>query len=144
MEKMRDIVWALDARKDSYDDLITRMREYAENTIGRKDIQYKFDINITSSLQSINPEQRQNIYLIYKEALANIIKHSNCTEVVITLHKSIGETIMTISDNGSLTKNAQMSSGQGLSNIEMRARRIGGTIHIDSSHGFSITLTIKQ
>lgn len=138
MERMRDIVWALDARKDSYDDLIARMREYAETTLGRKDIQYSFDIQVSTGLKTINPEQRQNLYLIFKEALTNIIKHSNANEVTITLHRSVGESILIIADNGSNPKSASMVSGQGLSNMRMRANRIGGSLDIDTKNGYSI------
>jgi two-component sensor histidine kinase/streptogramin lyase len=139
MEKMRDIVWALDSRKDNYNDLITKMKEYAETMLGRKGITYNFTLNINPTLKGINPEQRQNLYFIYKEAVANIIKHSTATKVEIILERKTKETKMMIKDNGIITQN-QETSGQGLSNIKMRAKRIGGEVFINQENGYAIAI----
>jgi signal transduction histidine kinase len=45
MSRMRDTVWAIDARKDTLADLLDRMREHAEETLASQNIQYGINVN---------------------------------------------------------------------------------------------------
>jgi two-component sensor histidine kinase len=139
MERMRDIVWALDSRKDSYDDLIIRMKEYAETMLSTKNLTYQFDVNISIGLSDINPEQRQNIYFIFKEAIANIRKHSNANHVHISISRSSKNTEISIKDNGTTIQKGEYS-GQGLINMAMRAKKIHAQISIETHDGFTIKI----
>lgn len=140
MDQMRDIVWALDAKKDTIQDLKQRMFTYAQENLSLKNIKYNIDFKSVSKLQPINPEQRQNLYYIFKEAITNILKHSNASSVKITFHKDPIRSQLIIHDNGSMDKDLP-ASGQGLSNIKMRAERLGGKAIFDQSDGFKITVT---
>jgi signal transduction histidine kinase len=90
-------------------------------------------------LQAINPEQRQNLYFIFKEAIANIVKHSNASMVDILLERSNNLTTLMIKDNGSSTK--AITSGQGLLNIKMRAKKLNGDVTTKNENGFEIKVT---
>jgi len=140
MDLMRDIVWALDSRKDKYENLIDRMRVFAENTLRRKNIAYDFNVEDIQGDTTISPEIRQNVYLIFKEAITNIAKHSDGNHVKILFQKYEHKFELMIQDNGS-GKNARLKSdGQGISNMKMRAEHISGVIHFNKEAGFSVRL----
>lgn len=137
---MSDIVWSFDARQDHARDLIGRMRKHATEMLGPKGIQPSFTITGIDEDKKLDPLVRQNLYLIFKEAINNIVKHSSATQVDVALQNSPDGFRMTIMDNGQTVENAQPSSGQGMMNIEMRAKRISGTVQINNNNGYQIVL----
>ncbi len=141
MERMRDTVWAIDARKDKYENLIDRMRDFAEKTLERKNITHEFITKDIDGKKFINPEVRQNIYLIFKEAITNVVKHSDGTHVRIELSHDVKGVQLVVHDNGTLhaTNN---SDGSGISNMEMRARKIGGTCEVRYEGGYRIQVRV--
>jgi streptogramin lyase/two-component sensor histidine kinase len=139
MERMRETVWAIDSRKDKYENLIDKMREYAEKNFHLKGIKHKFITDLADSKKFINPEKRQNIYLIFKEAVTNICKHSNATHVDIYIRQYNSHFILKISDNGTNFNNIK-SEGLGMKNMKMRAKNIGFDFKAESVNGFTITL----
>ena len=142
MERMRDTVWAIDSRKDKFGDLVARMRGYAEDLFEKKHIEHAFHTSAVDSEAFINPEVRQNIYLIFKEALANIIRHSDATNVRITMSKEGRKLEMIIHDDGSRQPESQMD-GLGISNMHLRAERIGGTVTTGYQDGFRVHLVLE-
>ena len=76
MEKMRDIVWAMDSRKDKYENLIEKMMHFANAHLKDSQFTCHFEINEIEREAKLNPEVRQNLYLVFKEAITNIRKHS--------------------------------------------------------------------
>lgn len=147
MGRMRDTVWAIDSRKDNYKNLISRIHSFAESSFSKKNIAYNFDVQNLDVTQSINPDIRQGIYLIAKEAIANIIKHSDATEVQIQLD-GIGKGLrLVVRDNGTHQIEISMlhkSAGMGLSNMKMRAENMGGTLHYSSDRGFALKLIVPK
>ena len=49
----------------------------------------------------IDPEKRQNVYLIFKEAITNIMKHSDASHVQILFSQEKNKLSLIIHDNGS-------------------------------------------
>lgn len=142
MDRMRDIVWALDSRKDKYENLIDRMRSFIRQSLGKKNIAHDFKlINIDAS-KFLNPNIRQQLYLIFKEAITNIVKHSDGTEVVITLAQDKEEFILIIHDNGS-EKPLENSDGLGTQNMKMRAEDIGGSFKFSYQNGYRVAISVK-
>lgn len=81
---------------------------------------------------------------IVKEALNNVIRHSNATKVSITVKEHPGLYQLLIEDNGTKPFSAADSSGIGLSNMKDRADALHGIIHITSEHGVKIFLSIPK
>lgn len=143
MERMRDTVWAIDSRKDKYENLIDRMRAFAEKTLNLLHVNHVFKVEIEDSKKFINPEKRQNIYLIFKEAITNISKHSNAKNVVILFRVELNSIYLLIHDDGS-NATIKPTDGLGLNNMKMRAKAINGHIEITFDNGFKIELTIPR
>ena len=138
MGRMRDTVWAIDSRKDKIENLIDRMREFAAETLVPKNFSYDFEIENIDESKIIPADKRQNIYLIYKEAVTNIIKHSNGDRVDIILKNKGNELILKIRDNGAVAEKTYKTTGLGISNIERRAKQLGGSVFFIKENGFEV------
>lgn len=140
MEKMRDTVWAIDSRKDNMVSLVDRMNDYLADVYTDQGVNVEF-LNEVSKLSSfLAPDIRQNVYLIFKEAVNNAIKHSNGDKITVRLYQSANNLSLSIKDNGSL--NSTKFSGLGMSNMKMRAMQIQANLRINTTDGYEIILTI--
>ncbi len=144
MSQMRDAVWAMDARRDNWGSLFDRVNEFAQETLREKDIQFKMIHHSMNQEQELVSDIRQHIYLICKEAITNIIKHSNADQVQIEFRQSNQYIFVDIHDNGKVEKKDFNSSGLGTSNMKMRAERINGHLDITQDDGFKIQLKIPK
>lgn len=86
----------------------------------------------------IPPNIRQNIYLIFKEALNNVIKHSNARNVDIYLRKHRNIIHFWIKDDGVFDKDKIKKSGLGLTSIKNRVDQLNGKVEIKVDSGFEI------
>ncbi len=136
VSSLDDIVWSIDARNDTIGDLTDRMQDYASNVLPDKEINYQFEGNMQEKLQV---PFKENLYLIFKEAINNIAKHSNADRVKIALTANGSVFLMSVKDNGTSTSN-ERKTGQGLHNMKMRAKRIGAKITFNSGDGFEVRI----
>ena len=124
---MSDVVWAVDARNDRLGDLVGRMQEQAEALLTPAGRAYTFRQQNLDPARLLPPAVRQNLFLIYKEALHNIIKHSAAPTVSIFVGVGPdGFFHLDIHDHGPAKQPATPGSGQGLRNMELRAKAIAG------------------
>ena len=139
MSSMRDIMWNLDARNDNSSNLVDRIREYAQMMLNE---QYDYELDIQGlENKKLRPEVRQSIYLIYKEAVNNIIKHTKGGRVRIRLELADNKVHMVIYNESAFVEN-EFSTGQGLKNMRMRAEKVKGTFSIVLNNGVEITVII--
>jgi signal transduction histidine kinase len=103
----------------------------------------------------LSSEVRHDLFLCCREALNNIVKHANATEVVLRLTYAAPTLIIVISDNGcgftAVTKptaDDRVSSGHGLGNLQRRMQQLGGSVSFsESSTGGTIvalSLALKE
>ncbi len=140
MSRMRDAVWAMNAENDNWDSLIDRMNEFASEMLLTKDIQFTINKEKLNGEQNISGDFRQNIYLIFKEAITNILKHSSADQVIISLSNSNPRFEMLIKDNGVLKGKKYKTTGQGTNNMQNRAKKINGQLSTSYENGFCIAL----
>lgn len=81
-----------------------------------------------------------------KEALANIVKHSNATKVIINLYETNQNYQLTIRDNGMASNFSvgQRSDGLGLQNMRDRVEQLQGNVRFQNDDGFQIYLSIPK
>jgi signal transduction histidine kinase len=149
MSKMNDVIWSIDSRKDRLEDLIKRMHEHADDILLPLGIQYFFNIKRLELQQRIPPTIRQELYLIFKEAVNNVAKHSNASRVTVTMSMTDGIFCLEIQDNGEgllrqHNGHTPHSSGQGLSSMKMRAQRINAKVEIIKEDGYTIRLRMRR
>ena len=144
MAHMRDTVWAIDARKDKVENLLDRMREHAEETLTPRDIRFDIQVDNLSLKQNLPTHVRQNIYLIFKEAVTNAAKHTNGDTVTVGLKQSVEGFEMRICDNGQVQEKMYKTTGLGTSNMQMRAEKIGGRLEISRGNGFCVVVRVER
>ena len=137
MESMRDTVWAIDSRKDTIGDLNSRILDYALELFEPLNKQVNFKTELETDL-IINPDIRQAAYLISKEAFTNIAKYSDSENIDFRLFKEENNLKLQIRDYGSIRTESIKTSGQGLSNMKLRAEQIGGNFQYFIDDGFHV------
>ena len=75
-QALDDIIWSVNVRNDSVDEIMLRMRRYAGELFdaGRLKYELRFDDGLSGIKLSM--DQRRDLYLIFKEAVNNIYKHA--------------------------------------------------------------------
>ncbi len=140
---MSDIVWSIDARNDSVGDLLDRMRDFAFSMLSPRQIDVKFEIIGLDDAKKLPADIRQNLYLVFKEAITNIARHAEARQVEVQLHNEKKQFTMRIYDNGRGFDVEQASRGHGLRNMNMRAGRIHGQLKLENQRGTSVIITAK-
>ncbi len=133
---MSDMVWSIDSRFDTMKDLVIRMKDYAYRLREELDFSYRFEEQGNVESGKVSQDVRQNLFLIFKEALTNAIKYSGGSEIVITLQ--VGETIRLEVANRYVEKHTEVGDrqgGRGLENMELRATKVGGRLAVTDAAG---------
>lgn len=135
---MSDVLWSIDARNDYIGNLTDRMREQAEAMLMPLNIEVEFDLSLAQQHQNIAPEIRQQLYLVFKEAVNNIAKHSSANLVKVFFTQQGKKFNLRIKNNNDVKVELNNATGQGLKNMHMRALKIGATCKVYHSDGWFV------
>ncbi|MDO7877574.1 histidine kinase [Hymenobacter sp. ASUV-10] len=147
VRQLNDVVWNLDAQNDSVPNLLSRLRDYAHELLvptGR-DVQFVADEAVGASAD-LSPLARRQLYLIYKEALHNILKYAPLdATVTVTLHRHKDLLTLDVVNTGPVITTAIRDSGHGLRNMQARAATLGGTATAEAlaEGGFAVRVRVK-
>ena len=141
IDKMGEIVWALNERNDSLNDLLAYTRSYAVEYLTQNGIRCTVETADEFPYIFVTGEFRRNIYLAVKEALHNIVKHAAAAQVFISFH--IDDKLnITIKDDGQgFDPNRKRPYSNGLINMRKRMNEIGGSFEIKNMNGTCINLS---
>lgn len=142
MDSMGDIVWAVNPNKDQVGDLTQRMRRVADNVFTTNNIEFALHAPDEENDRAIGSDTRREIFMIFKEAVNNIARHSNCTRAEIEFAIEGARLQMKLSDDGGGFDVANNSSGNGLASMRRRAANLGGTLEIVSERGAGTTIVL--
>jgi two-component system sensor histidine kinase UhpB len=136
VSQMGEIVWAMNSKNDSLENLLVYNKTYCHNYAD--DMGMNLKVELPESIPSFEMAgmMRRNIFLVVKESLNNIYKHAKASEVILKVN--ITNDLMTIllSDNGEgFEMNDVRRFGNGLKNMESRMKDIKGTYNIESAKG---------
>ena len=143
LDAMADIVWTIKPENDQFDKVIMRMREFAFDLLGTKQIDFEFDTDEDISKFNLSMEARKNLYLIFKEATNNMAKYSEAKRAKFALNGEKDRLTMVISDNGKGFDTNIASRGNGLTNMKKRAEEMGAQLLIMSTPGFGTSIKIE-
>ncbi len=135
MELMNEIVWSINPKNDTLDMMLIHMRQFTSEILEPLNVQYHFIQSEACNRLIIPLEKRKDFYLIFKEAINNIAKYAQATQVTIELTCQQKSLNLTISDNGRGFDPQGKYLGNGLKNMEARARMIQGKMVIQSKPG---------
>jgi len=134
MEAIDDIVWSINPMNDSMQKITARMREFATSVLEAKDIDLDFKVEEEVNHLTLGMEARRDFFLIFKEAVNNVAKYSNCKKASIYVGIRQRRLLLDIRDNG-IGFEVNNDNGNGLNNMRKRADALNGRITITSQPG---------
>lgn len=144
LTKMNAIIWSMNNSNDSLSNMIAYIRSYALEYFEDTGVSCKIDIPENLPNIQVIGTIRRNVFLVVKEALNNILKHSKATEVSITLVRVDDSLTLYIQDNGAgIDMEKLRQFGNGLKNMKKRMTDIGGEFTIENKNGTLITMHRK-
>jgi streptogramin lyase len=143
IDAMNDIVWAIDPKNDSFEFLLLRMKTHAGRVLEAKDINYEIAIPADIQHLRLPVAFRRRIFLIFKEALNNILRHAKPTKVTLTIRKEKRSLLMVIADDGTGFDPRQRHQGNGLRNMRERAASLDGELNIVSAPASGTTVSLS-
>jgi ligand-binding sensor domain-containing protein/signal transduction histidine kinase len=139
-----EIVWTVNPSNDTLDGLITYVCKYAQDYLALAALRYRLEVPPQLPNISITPELRHNVFLAAKEAVNNVVKHSEATAAWLRLRLEPGRFTLEIEDNGrGLSPGAAHKGRNGLRNMRKRLEDVGGEFSIapGAEGGTRVSLT---
>ena len=136
LNKMNTIIWTMKSSNDTLESMIAYIRanatEYFDGTAIR------CDVYTPSTIPEVemSGEKRRNIFLSVKEAMTNIIKHAQATEVSISMSTYNDQLVIEVADNGKgMDIDNTRRFGNGLANMRRRMESINGSLTFQQHNG---------
>jgi signal transduction histidine kinase/ligand-binding sensor domain-containing protein len=149
---MSDIVWSINPSKDHLSDLTQRMRRFASDSLSASGIIFQFNSTEIDQEIVVKSHLRREVFLIFKESINNIVKHSKATQVEVRLQISDEFLTLKITDNGRGFDSekdyensfSSISMGKnGILSMQKRAAEMNGELEIVSRRGSGTTVELK-
>ena len=142
VQKMNEIVWALNINNDNLQSLMAYVRQYVVKTLDDVGIDCIVSMPDNVPAVSIAGTERRNIFLMVKECVHNIIKHSKASHVNIEINFNENLYIK-INDNGIGFRDEKISAHHfGLNNLKQRAKELNGSIEWLQNNGTIVQMQI--
>src|ERR1035437_3918490 len=142
-----EIVWAVNPSNDTLEGLTNYVCKYAQEYLALAGLRYRAEVPAQLPAITIPPEVRHNVFLAFKEAVNNVVKHAQASEVRVRLQLQPGNFALSIEDNGRGMGGRDASAAQarnGLRNMRKRMEDIGGQFEVGaaSERGTIVRLTV--
>ncbi|MEJ7611908.1 MAG: histidine kinase [Ferruginibacter sp.] len=143
MGSLQETIWVLNNDLIKVTDFIDRFKLYARKMMeSYKAVNIIFEEMIMNDI-ILSPAEAFNIFRILQEALQNVLKHSGSQNITVTV-LSNNTFIVSILDDGKGFNTKELSSGNGLYNMQYRAKEAGYTFTISSVPGETAVLLQKN
>jgi signal transduction histidine kinase len=133
---MDEIVWAVNPQHDTLEGLVSYLEKFALDFLAVAGIRCRLDLPMQLPAWPLMAETRHNLFLAFKEALHNAVKHAGAREVRVSLRTEAATFTLGIEDDGcGFESSAVASARNGLQNMRRRLERIGGQCDLCSAPG---------
>lgn len=143
LDAMADIVWTINPENDQFEKIVMRMRSFAYELLGAKNIDFEFIADEEVASLKLLMDVRKNLYLIFKEATNNMVKYSGADKALFSITAVKNNLTMLIQVNGKGFNVSHLTAGNGLKNMKKRAEEIGGKLNINSFPGKGTTVKLN-
>lgn len=145
VNSLSELIWVTNPKFDTLENLVAYLREYVAGYLDATDIRWQLNFPATVPSLCLTSEFRRNLFLVVKEALHNIIKHSAASEAEVGLTVGSSSLELWVADNGrGFLAEAASSRGNGLLNMRQRVSALGGHFDLQSPpmKGTRISITV--
>ena len=144
VKSLDEIVWAVNPRNDTLAHLIDYAGQFAVDYLRAAQIRCRLDVPDRVPPHELSSNIRHNIFLVIKEALQNIVKHSQASETLLQIKASAAGLTIVISDNGRGFATAPDDAlADGLRNMRQRMHEIGGGCRVQSQPGSGTEVALE-
>jgi signal transduction histidine kinase len=147
VQALRDVVWSIDSRADSVQALLDRMEDHLDQTAPAAGLLHSFEADPLAHLQALRPLVRKHVYLVFKEAVTNTVRHAKgATTLHVRLVREGSYFVLEVTDDGQPTA-AVSRTGMGLRSMGNRAQAINGILRTGprapGQPGYQVQLRVK-
>ncbi|MDH3267442.1 MAG: histidine kinase [Ignavibacteria bacterium] len=140
VDSMSDIVWVVNPQRDSLHDLIVKLKDSYNEFFSSIGISFQVNNIEKSDDIKLPMEYKQNLLLMFKEAINNAIKHSGCKKLVLEAFYKNDIIEIILKDDGSGFDLNKVKFGNGIKNMENRANKIKGKLSWKTESGKGTTV----
>jgi signal transduction histidine kinase len=128
-----EIVWAVNPRNDTITSLASYFGSYAQRLLDLAAVSCGLDVAEELPDYPLDPKFRQELFLAFKEALTNVVRHAQATQVWLRISVRDGKLIVEVADNGrAFNPRTQQAGADGVVNMMERLKSLGGVCEISS------------
>lgn len=142
ISELGEIIWSIDPHRDTLSQFVDFLKDRTYQYLEGLNLQVRWVIPEVLPDFPLSSKVRRNLILICKECVANIVKHSEASQLEIGLSIGNGVMNLSIADDGRGLSGG-VHGGNGLRNIEERAVELGGKLEIESRTGEGLRVTLK-
>ncbi|HLZ87837.1 MAG TPA: 7TM diverse intracellular signaling domain-containing protein [Puia sp.] len=143
MDRMDDIVWSINPRNDSLENLLIRVRHFATTLFEARGVDYVIEIQKNINEVRLPMDYRQHIYLILKEAINNLVKYAGASQAWLEVQFDERHLRVCVRDNGRGFDVTVPGTGNGLSGMRRRAELMGAQVSVVSSPGQGTSIGLR-
>ncbi|MRG48358.1 histidine kinase [Chitinophaga sp. SYP-B3965] len=148
ISELSDTVWTINPRNDHMSTILQRMDSFARPLLKAQDVDFHMNFDIDITRLNLEMTKRKNFYLIFKEAVSNAYKYAQCKNLWVDVKEGQHFLQLIVRDDGQgfdpgRVKSANTLSGNGLRNMQRRAKEMKGECVISSIPGEGTTLTLR-
>jgi len=139
-----EIVWAMDPRHDSVASMVSYFSLYADRFLSLANLTWTLTGPPDAPDRPVDSRRRHQLFLAFKEALTNVVRHANATEVRIHVDCPLTGVAISVADNGrGIPTEMRTENMNGINNMRLRIERLGGTFAVQSKPGHGTTVRFE-
>lgn len=143
LESMSSLVWAANPKYDTMESFCGFVRHYASQLFSATDLRFSFSSEIADGSAPMPSELRRDLFLVAKEALNNVLKHSSARDVRLVISHCKSTLVIFIEDDGiGLHENRASEFGNGLRNMRHRVQNSGGSFEVTARQPSGLRLVV--
>lgn len=149
-QHLDELVWVVNPEKDHLENLVSYLAALSEEMLAMTAIRFRLDFPEELPDAPLSGHLRHRLLLAFKEALNNVVKHAQATEVQVRLRLPPGELVLSVEDNGrgfdrqlSALRPQPVHGGNGLANLQARLAGVGGTSRVESQPGAGTKVELR-
>ena len=144
LQSMDEIVWAINPRNDTLESAINYLIHYTRDYLRPAGISYQLDLPVDLPVLPLSTQVRHNLFMAFKEALNNAVKHGHPRNIRLVLELQPHELKLAVEDDGcGFTPATSRDGADGLDNMRQRLKSLGGQCLIESAPGRGTRVTFQ-
>ncbi|HUJ74461.1 MAG TPA: ATP-binding protein, partial [bacterium] len=149
-QHMDELVWVVNPQKDHLENLVFYLASFTEQFLATTPVRCRFHFPNQIPEIPLSGHLRHLLFLAFKEALNNVVKHAQASEVHVRLVLAPADLVLSVEDDGQGFEAGNPKpevrnglGGNGLTNIQARLSEVGGTCRVESRKGVGTKVELR-